>query len=165
MDSKNSIDLRLPKMKTEIYFYRVGDPYGVFSNFYASSFVIDSIRWPTVEHYFQAHKFHDNALREKIRHMSSPMDVAKEGRKRSHPLREDWEVVKDDIMRLAVLEKFKQNEDARKLLLSTGDAHLIEHTINDNYWADGGDGTGKNMLGIILMETRASLQKKSKKSE
>lgn len=41
-------------------------------------------------------------------------------------------------MRLAVLEKFKQNEDAREVLLSTGNSQLIEHTKNDNYWADGG---------------------------
>lgn len=145
-------------MSTEICFYRVNDPYGIFSNFYACSFVIDSICWPTVEHYFQAHKFHDEALREKLRCLSSPMVVAKEGRKRSYPLRDDWESVKDDIMRLAVLEKFKQNKEARAILLSTGDAKLIEHTTNDSYWADGGDGSGKNMLGIILMETRQLLK-------
>jgi len=33
----------------------------------------------------------------------------------------------------------------------------IEHTRNDRYWADGGDGKGKNMLGIVLMETRAKI--------
>ncbi|USN89295.1 NADAR family protein [Serratia fonticola] len=45
------------------------------------------------------------------------------------------------------------------MLLSTGNSQLIEHTKNDNYWADGGDGTGRNMLGIILMETRDYLKK------
>ncbi|CAI1107241.1 Swarming motility protein ybiA [Serratia fonticola] len=81
------------------------------------------------------------------------------GRDRRHPLREDWESVKDDVMRFAVLEKFKQNDNAREVLLATGNRQLIEHTKNDNYWADGGDGTGKNMLGIILMETRKNLSK------
>jgi predicted NAD-dependent protein-ADP-ribosyltransferase YbiA (DUF1768 family) len=37
---------------------------------------------------------------------------------------------------------------------------IIEHTKNDNYWADGGDGSGKNMLGKILMEIRDELTKK-----
>lgn len=33
----------------------------------------------------------------------------------------------------------------------------IEHTRNDRYWADGGDGKGKNMLGVVLMETRTKI--------
>ncbi|MFC2585604.1 MAG: NADAR domain-containing protein, partial [Corynebacterium matruchotii] len=43
-------------------------------------------------------------------------------------------------------------------LLSTGDAYLIEHTKNDSYWADGGDGSGKNRLGEVLMAVRDSLR-------
>lgn len=86
------------------------------------------------------------------------MDAVKAGRDSSNPLRSDWDRVKDDIMRLAVLEKFKQNDDVRHILLSTGSSWLIEHTRNDNYWVDGGDGSGKNMLGIILMEIRGLLQ-------
>ena len=43
-------------------------------------------------------------------------------------------------------------------VLSTGDSKLVEHTENDDYWGDGGDGSGKNMLGRILMEVRTSLR-------
>jgi len=43
-------------------------------------------------------------------------------------------------------------------LLSTGELTLVEHTINDRYWADGGDGHGRNRLGILLMELRALLR-------
>ena len=43
------------------------------------------------------------------------------------------------------------------LLLDTGDALIVEHTVNDRYWGDGGDGSGKNMLGRILMEIRTEL--------
>lgn len=154
MTIKKKLVQGLFEMSNEIYFYRVNDSYGVFSNFYKCGFTVDSIYWPTVEHYFQAQKFHDDFLQEKIRNFSSPMDAAKEGRNRQNPLRSDWEDVKDDIMRLAVLEKFKQNESVKKILLSSGDSLLIEHTINDSYWAAGGDGSGKNMLGVILMETR-----------
>ncbi len=85
------------------------------------------------------------------------MDAAIEGRDRDKPLRLDWEIVKDDIMRFAVLEKFKQNHNIQYILLSTEDALIVEHTSNDSYWGDGGDGLGKNMLGIILMETRKLL--------
>ncbi|MBF4936019.1 NADAR family protein [Cronobacter sakazakii] len=146
-------------MTQKIYFYRVNEPYGVFSNFHSTGFSVSEIWWPTVEHYFQAQKFHDEILREKIRSLTSPMEAAKVGRSRNYPLREDWELIKDDVMRFAVLKKFPQNDEAKNILLSTGGAELIEHTKNDRYWADGGDGTGKNMLGKILMETRSVLHK------
>ncbi|ELY4541782.1 NADAR family protein, partial [Cronobacter sakazakii] len=132
---------------------------GVFSNFHSTGFSVSEIWWPTVEHYFQAQKFHDEILREKIRSLTSPMEAAKVGRSRNYPLREDWELIKDDVIRFAVLKKFSQNDEAKNILLSTGGAELIEHTKNDRYWADGGDGTGKNMLGKILMETRSVLHK------
>jgi predicted NAD-dependent protein-ADP-ribosyltransferase YbiA (DUF1768 family) len=44
------------------------------------------------------------------------------------------------------------------LLLATGDARLVEHTENDAYWGDGGDGSGRNELGRILMAVRAALR-------
>jgi hypothetical protein len=37
-------------------------------------------------------------------------------------------------------------------------AELVEHTANDDYRADGGDGSGKNMLGKLLMELREKLK-------
>jgi ribA/ribD-fused uncharacterized protein len=73
-------------------------------------------------------------------------------------LRPDWEEVKDDVMREAVLAKFIQHPEIREVLLGTGNALLVEHTKNDSYWGDGGHGHGKNMLGIILMEVRERLR-------
>ncbi|EJG0627125.1 NADAR family protein, partial [Cronobacter sakazakii] len=133
--------------------------YSDFSNFHSTAFSVSEIWWPTVEHYFQVQKFHFEILREKIRSLISPMEAAKVGRSRNYPLREDLGLIKDDVMRFAVLKKFSQNDEAKNILLSTGGAELIEHTKNDRYWADGGDGTGKNMLGKILMETRSILHK------
>ncbi|CAF1495664.1 unnamed protein product, partial [Rotaria sordida] len=49
------------------------------------------------------------------------------------------------------LTKFQQHPKLKQLLLSTGDRTLVEHTINDSYWGDGGDGSGRNQLGITLM--------------
>jgi hypothetical protein len=87
------------------------------------------------------------------------MIAASMGRSRGRPLRADWEAVKDDIMRAALQAKFTQHPGLRSLLLQSGDAELIEHTKNDSYWADGGDGTGKNRLGQLLMELRTELRK------
>ncbi|MCA4824219.1 MAG: NADAR family protein, partial [Serratia rubidaea] len=72
----------------------------------------------------------------------------------------DWEIIKDDVMRVAVFAKFSQNVFLKEALLSTGNSILIEHTKNDSYWGDGGNGTGRNMLGIILMEVRELLRNK-----
>lgn len=144
--------------RTEIRFYSVNDEFGEFSNFSRHSLFLDGKRWPTSEHYFQAQKFHDPAYRETIRTAKSAMKAAELGRDRSKKLRVDWESVKVGVMRFAVLTKFTQHEELRELLLSTGDAKLIEHTERDCYWGDGGDGSGKNMLGQILMQVREQLR-------
>lgn len=141
-----------------IRFYRRDDAYGCFSNFSYHPVTLNGKVWPTSEHYFQAQKFVGTPHEEEVRNASGPGEAARMGRQRSRPLRRDWEQVKDDIMREVVLAKFTQHEDIRQVLLDTGDAELVEHTVNDSYWADGGDGTGKNMLGKILMEVRERLR-------
>jgi ribA/ribD-fused uncharacterized protein len=73
-------------------------------------------------------------------------------------LRKDWESVKDRIKCEAVLAKFTQHADLRETLLGTGDSEIVEHTGNDAYWGDGGDGSGKNRLGQILMRIREELR-------
>jgi predicted NAD-dependent protein-ADP-ribosyltransferase YbiA (DUF1768 family) len=35
---------------------------------------------------------------------------------------------------------------------------LVEHTARDSYWGDGGDGSGRNRLGHLLMQLRAELR-------
>lgn len=97
-------------------------------------------------------------IQEKIRQIVSPMDAALEGRNRQNPLRPDWEKVKDEVMLQALRMKFSQNPDIAKELMATGDAIIIEHTRNDAYWADGGDGSGKNKLGLLLMQVREELK-------
>jgi ribA/ribD-fused uncharacterized protein len=144
-------------MKT-ILFYRVKEPFGEFSNFSPHPISLKGKTWPTSEHYFQAQKFSGNEQEEAIRLSKSPMIAARMGRSRVQPLRGDWESVKDDVMREALKAKFAQHASLRALLLSTGDADLIEHTTDDSYWADGGNGTGKNRLGKLLMELREILR-------
>jgi ribA/ribD-fused uncharacterized protein len=142
-----------------IRFYSTRDEYGGFSNFAATPFSVKGRRWPTSEHYFQAQKFAGTPREEEIRLARSPAIAARMGRSRKHRLWPDWETVKDAVMRAAVLAKFRQNDDLRALLLSTGEAILIEHTERDAYWGDGGDGSGCNRLGEILMSVRAELRR------
>ena len=145
-------------MPDTIKFYLTDAPYGFLSNFAAYPIEIDGKTWPTSEHYFQAMKFAGTPHEDEIRAEESPMKAARMGRDRKRPLRSDWETVKDDIMRTAVRAKFAQHASLRDELTSTGEATIVEHTTNDSYWGDGGDGSGQNMLGIILMEIRDELE-------
>lgn len=141
-----------------IYFYSTRDAYGCFSNFSAHGFVLDDQYWPTSEHYFQAQKFAGSDYAENIRRARTPKEAANQGRRRDFPLRNDWEQVKDAVMRRAVLCKFETHADIREMLLATGTEELVEKTSGDYYWGCGTNGGGKNMLGIVLMETRTLLR-------
>lgn len=146
------------RSQSRINFYSTVGEYGCFSNFSRHPVYLKDKRWPTSEHYFQAQKFVDTKHEEDIRLADKPMKAASMGRDRKRPLRSDWEDVKDDIMREVVMAKFTQHKALTATLLGTGDASLVEHTVNDRYWADGGDGSGLNMLGRILMEVREAIK-------
>jgi len=139
-------------------FYSVEDDFGEFSNFSRHPIRLDGENWPTAEHYFQAQKFEDPKQRQNIRKAKTPMEAARLGRDRKQRLRRDWESVKVGVMHKAVLAKFSQHPELSELLVSTGQVKLVEHTENDSYWGDGGDGSGKNMLGQVLMRVRDALR-------
>lgn len=139
-----------------IYFYETDKPYGCLSNFARCQITVGGTVWPTSEHFFQASKFEGREDQESVRAASTPFIAAKLGRDRFRKIRADWESVRDTIMRVALSAKFQQHEDLRQVLLSTGNNRLVEHTPNDSYWADGGDGFGRNRLGELLMELRCS---------
>ncbi|WP_421829165.1 NADAR family protein [Larkinella sp.] len=138
----------------EIKFYRVSGPYGFLSNFSPHPIYVEREMWATVEHYFQASKFENNEVRKKIKSFNSPMKAAQEGRSRNYVIRADWESVKDSIMLNGLIAKFLQHQELKVELLKTEDAILIEDSFNDSYWANGGDGKGKNRLGKLLMDVR-----------
>lgn len=86
--------------------------------------------------------------------------------------RPDWDLVKDQIMYNIVTAKFEQDPKLKEILLNTGDKILVEHTLRDKYWGDGGfcgngipevdkGGTmkGLNKLGNILMRVRDELRR------
>ena len=144
-------------MSNTIYFYRVkGEKYGCFSNFSPDPLEIDGVVYRTSEHYYQSEKFRgtDEAHRLQIIQAATPRKAADLGRDTRKPLRTDWEQVKDRVMKTALLAKFSQSEIIRNILISTGDAQLVENTTKDTYWGCGSNGDGKNMLGKLLMEVR-----------
>ena len=86
------------------------------------------------------------------------MEAALRGRDSRKPKRVDWEERKDVFMEKAVRDKFTRYPELKELLLSTGDAKIFEHTKNDCYWADCGDRSGKNKLGLLLEKIRVELK-------
>lgn len=143
-----------------IYFYRVNEKYGCFSNFAPYPIRLDGKEWHTTEHYFQAQKFVLTApdYAEKIWRTASPMKAAQLGRSRKVPIRADWEQVKVPIMKKAVRTKFLTYPELQEILLATGEEEIVEKTNVDHFWGIGTSGTGQNMLGKILMEIRSYLR-------
>jgi ribA/ribD-fused uncharacterized protein len=151
-------------MTDPIYFYSTQGKYGGFSNFSRHGFTLDEQYWKTSEHYFQAQKFAGTPHAETVRAAKTPKEAASTGRRRDLPLRKDWEQIKDDVMRAALYAKFSQHADLRALLLETGDAPIIEAAPRDDYWGAGKAGTGKNRLGVLLMEVREKLRQAADES-
>lgn len=148
----------------EIHFYRSNEkPYGVFSNLHRTPVVFEGREFPTAEHAYQAGKASKEAVREWILSAPTPSLVAMA----AHGLYTwdivpSWSKIKFDRMREVLRAKFSQHEELRALLLSTGNARLVEAGTTDNLvnrtWGEV-NGKGKNMLGVLLMEIREEFRK------
>ena len=141
-----------------IYFYSSADEYYEFSNFSKHGFELKNKYWLTVEHYFQAQKFANHPQEELIRIASTPKRAKQLGSTRSVPLHANWELVKEEVMKKALLAKFRTHDDLKTLLLNTGKDKLVENAPRDYYWGCGANGNGKNRLGKLLMEVREILR-------
>jgi ribA/ribD-fused uncharacterized protein len=93
-----------------------GKTFEEFDNFHNCAFVIDGLEYPTSETYFQSCKALNDKDKESIRKCSGLKAWVEGGKIK---LRRDWEEIKVDSMYKANYEKFAQNEDLKKILLST----------------------------------------------
>lgn len=126
------------------------------SNFYPAEVTHDGIEYPTTEHAFAAAKTLHFGERWQISQLSTPGKAKRAGRQ--NELRPDWEQVRDQIMMELTILKFVNHRHLKELLLSTGNAELIEgNTWDDKYWGVC-DGEGLNTLGKILMLVRDQLR-------
>lgn len=144
-----------------IKFYSRTKRYFEFSNYSAHPITIGGLTYPTNEHYFQSVKFLDEDYRERVRNAKTSAESKRMGGNRQQAIWPDWDTRRIDVMREAVYAKFTQHPTLRKLLLSTGDAILVEDSPTDYYWGCGADGTGQNMLGKLLMELRDKLREEA----
>lgn len=144
----------LPRMDT---IERFVDEFAFLSNFFPSTIFVDGVKYPTVEHAYQAHKTLNHEERQVIRETKTPGKAKQLGR--SVTLREDWDDVKIDVMRTLIRLKF-ENPLLRELLICTNDAKLIEKNYwNDRFWGFCiCRGEGQNWLGKILEEVREEIR-------
>lgn len=130
------------------------------SNFSESYIRTKRLVYPTMEHWFQAHKTENPNDRYAITQAATPKIAKAMGR--SIRLRPDWEEVKLDVMRRGLARKFTPKSDLADMLLSTGDSRLIEgNRWGDDFWGAvyiGDKYVGHNWLGWLLMAQRAELR-------
>jgi ribA/ribD-fused uncharacterized protein len=147
----------------EIEFYRASEkPFGVFSNLYKRAIVFEGVEYPTSEHAYQAGKPRKDAVREWLMAAPSPSLLAMAAHGLYvwdvHP---DWSKTKFERMKRVLHAKFAQHPDLQRILLSTGEARLVEVATVDNavnrLWGEV-KGVGKNMLGTLLMEVRNEIR-------
>jgi ribA/ribD-fused uncharacterized protein len=150
-------------IETDIRFYRASEkPYGAFSNLYRREIEFEGELFQTSEHAYQAGKARKPDVKKWLMQAPSPSLLAMAAHGLYYwDVAPGWSRSKFDRMRRVLRAKFTQHLDLQIMLLSTGDARLVESATVDNevnrLWGEV-DGVGKNMLGVLLMELRTQLR-------
>lgn len=153
-------------MIDEIRFYRASEkPYGAFSNLFRRPIEFEGEVFATSEHAYQAGKARKPEVRKWLLAAPSPALLAMAAHGLYYwDIAPGWSKTKFDRMREVLRAKFTQHSDLQDLLLSTGEARLVESATVDNevnrLWGEV-NGSGRNMLGILLMEIREDLRRES----
>lgn len=165
--------LRIGNTETDaIFFYRVGDAYGAFSNWAPTPFTVDGVSFSTAEQYIMYRKcltFGDTVTAKKLLSSDSPREQKALGREAAGYIDSVWAGIRQTVAIRGLYAKFSQDAELKRLLLGTGDAVLVECTSNDRIWACGLDKDdddrlsadrwkGQNILGFALMEVRNMLR-------
>ena len=140
------------------------DNYNFLSNFYYAPFTFMGNTYDTNEHFFQSAKGSNIDTCEEIRNALTPGMAKRLGKKCE--IRQDWDNIKLNVMRLGLHLKF-QNPGLKISLLKTRNHKLIEgNTWGDEYWGMVYEPqldltlkwVGSNHLGILLMELREEIE-------
>jgi len=139
-----------------------------FSQWYASSFVVDGFYFKTSEHWMMAQKaklFSNMDLFYKIIECNTPGEAKQLGRQVENFDEAVWIEHRFEIVRLGNIHKFTQNLALRDYLIQTGNRILVEASPVDSIWGIGlskdskdiedvSKWIGLNLLGFALMEVR-----------
>ena len=141
-----------------IRFYRASGQYGFLSNLFKRSLKFEDRIFPASEYAYLFGKFKDEEAREWAMKAPKPhlISILAHGLF-SWDIVDNWSKKKIDRMYKVLQAKFL-DEELKEKLLETGDAVLIEESKTDAFWGIGKKGTGKNMLGKLLMKIRNELK-------
>lgn len=140
-----------------IQFYHSAQPWGELSNFSRHAVFLKNKIWPTVEHFYQAQKFAGTEIEEFIRLAETPTRAKERAKNEHQHIQKNWSDMKEKVMLEGLRAKFSQHPNLGKILVSTRNRKITEHTVNDSYWGDGRDNSGKNRLGKLIMLVRSEL--------
>ena len=125
--------------------------YRFLSNFYPAEIAYLGIKYPTVEHAYQAVKTVDRRTRQFIAGLATPGQAKQVGH--SVVLRANWESIRVGMMDVFLRKKFAIPV-LERLLLATEDRDLVEeNSWGDTFWGVCG-GVGQNQLGKLLVRIR-----------
>ncbi len=118
----------------------------LLSNFAVAPFDLDGLRWPSVEHFFQASKFSavdpayyrsfsldSGSALSKSDGAAAKSAGGRRGRPMSPAQIADWESRKFAVMRRALEAKYRQNEAHRAALLATWPAKLTHRPLRASH--------------------------------
>jgi ribA/ribD-fused uncharacterized protein len=121
-------------------------------------FELEDYRWPTAEHYYQAHKFEGMAYVDHILSAESGQKAHQLGSRRFKRKVKGWKDKRRVWMTRALYRITAEYPLVKERLLETGDNLLIETSLYDHYWGVGRDQRGENMLGKVWMDIRQKIQ-------
>jgi ribA/ribD-fused uncharacterized protein len=143
-----------------------------FSQWWASPFTVDGVRYHTTEHWMMAQKallFHNEEIYQQIIVARAPAEAKALGRQVKHFDDALWNASRSEIVVRGNLEKFRQHPDLQEFLLRTKERILVEASPVDSIWGIGlaaddaraenpRQWNGLNLLGFALMEVRDMLR-------
>ncbi len=156
-----------------IGFYHENEKYGCFSNWYAAGFDYAGMHYANSEQFMMYQKvmmFRQLDLGREILSTNDPEKCKNLGKTHFPEFNAAiWDKTCYRIVKRGVRAKFQQNRDILEILMGTGNAILAECSQNDTKWGIGisikdparydiSKWTGKNLLGMILMEVREELR-------
>lgn len=159
-------------LENMIIFKTADGEWGEFSNQYPAPFTYRGIRFETVEqflYYMRAVFGRSRATADKILACGGDSAALSKTSKKQLLLENNsWEIVRPQMMRIGMRQKFLQNPDLRKKLLSTGFRLLVEMPKegfferlfqgNEEWIRDPGKWKGRNTAGKALMQVRTDLR-------
>jgi len=122
------------------YGHGAGKPFREFSNFYPSDFKIEDITYWCMEQWIMAEKarlFGDSKTLTKILASKRAGAIKTLGRKVKSFVEVKWAAARPDVALTGLAAKFGQSKQLKELLLSTGDALIVEAAEDDAIWGVG----------------------------